>query len=65
MAAKKDADQRSFSEKAKEANSLGEEVGKIMNEALKKCNKKLKKHGYSVSVTLNFHDEKNKEEINN
>jgi hypothetical protein len=43
-------------EKAKIANLLGEEVGKILDKALKKCNKMLKKYGYSVSVTLNFHE---------
>lgn len=45
-----------MSEKAKIATFLGEEVGKIINKALVKCNKMLKKYGYSVSVTLNFHE---------
>jgi len=43
-------------EKAKIANALGEEVGKTLNKALTKCNKMLKKYGYSVTVTLNFHE---------
>lgn len=53
---KVDMKQLPMSEKAKIANLLGEEVGKIINKALTKCNKMLKKYGYSVSVTLNFHE---------
>ena len=45
-----------MSEKAKLATSLGEEVGKIVDRALVKCNKMLNKYGYKVSVTLNFHE---------
>lgn len=51
----------SMSEKAKIATFLGEEVGKILNAALQKCNKTLKKYGYSVSVTLNFHELEDKD----
>ena len=43
---------------------LGEKVGKVLNEAVIECNEMLKKHGYAVSVTLNFHsinEENNKE----
>lgn len=43
-------------EKAKLATVLGDEVGKILNRALTKCNKMLKRYRYSVSLTLNFHD---------
>jgi hypothetical protein len=43
-------------EKNKMADSLGEEVGKVLNKALLECNEILKKYGYSVSVTLNFHE---------
>lgn len=50
-----------MSEKAKLATMLGEEVGKIVDRALVKCNKMLKKYGYKVSVTLNFHDLEDKE----
>lgn len=46
----------SVSEKAKLATALGEDVGKILNQALTECNDMLKKYGYSVSVTMNFHD---------
>ena len=46
----------SMSEKAKLATTLGDECGKILNRALTKCNKMLKKYGYSVSMTLNFHE---------
>lgn len=45
-----------MSEKAKLATALGDEVGKILNRALNKCNKMLKKYGYAVSVTMNFHE---------
>jgi hypothetical protein len=51
-----DMKQLPMSEKAKLATMLGEEVGKVLNRALSKCNKILKKYGYSVSVTLNFHE---------
>lgn len=44
------------SQKAKLATLLGEQVGKVMNRALIKCNKLLKKYGYSVSVDLKFHE---------
>ena len=44
------------SERAKLATVMGEEVGSILNRALKRCNKYLKKYGYSVSITLNFHE---------
>lgn len=45
-----------ISERMRLASSLGEEVGKTLNKALEKCNKKLKKYGYSVSIVLNFHE---------
>lgn len=43
-------------EKAKIANMLGDQVGKILNRAVIKCNKILKQYGYSVSVSMNFHE---------
>lgn len=46
----------SMSEKAKIATMLGEQVGKVLDRALAKCNKMLKKYGYKVSLTLNFHE---------
>lgn len=51
-----------ISEKAKLATALGDECGKILNRALAKCNKILKKYGYSVSVSLNFHELDNENE---
>jgi hypothetical protein len=45
-----------MSEKAKLATMLGEQVGKVLDKALVKCNKMLKKYGYTVSLTLNFHE---------
>jgi len=51
------------SERAKVATMLGEQVGKVIDRALTKCNKMLKKYGYSVSVTLNFHELDNEQDI--
>ena len=58
MAKKKwvDLDSLPVSEKIKVATELGEEAGRIMEEALKKANNKLKKYGYSMSVELKFHE---------
>ena len=53
-----------MSEKAKLATTLGDECGKILNRALNRCNKMLKKFGYSVSMTLNFHELNNDNDIN-
>lgn len=51
-------------DKVAAATLLGEEVGKILNKSLNKCNKLLNKYGYGVSLTLNFHELENKETTN-
>jgi hypothetical protein len=45
-----------MSERARLADTIGEQVGKVLNRAVIKCNKMLKKYGYMVSVTLDFHE---------
>lgn len=55
-----------MSEKANMATAMGDEVGKIINNALKKANKLLKKAGYAVTIdNLNFHeiDDKDNKDI--
>ena len=49
-------DSLSIGKKMQTATAIGEVVGKIMESANKRANKFLKKYGYSVSVTLNFHE---------
>lgn len=44
-----------MSQKLQAANLIGENVGKIMENAVKRANKFLKKYGYKVSVSMNFH----------
>lgn len=38
------------------ADMLGEKIGKLMNNVLKKANNLLKPHGLMVEITLNFRD---------
>ena len=56
MEAQKNITEMSVSEKARFASSMGEQVGKTINSALKRCNKILNKYGYSLTVTMNFHE---------
>lgn len=52
----------SISKKMQAADLIGQNVGKIMDAAVKKANKFLKKYGYRVSVTMNFHEIEKSEE---
>lgn len=46
----------SISARLRAAEEIGSIVGKTIQKAVEKCNKLLKKYGYSVSVTLQFHE---------
>lgn len=46
----------SVSKKIKAAEDIGNIVGRTVAKAVDKANKFLKKYGYKVSVTLNFHE---------
>lgn len=47
---------KSTAKKTKSMEDVGAEVAKIMNSAVLKANKVLKKYGYFVSVEANFHN---------
>lgn len=49
-------DNLSISKRMRAAEDIGDIVGRTINAAVQKANKFLKKYGYMVSVTLNFHE---------
>lgn len=53
---KEELDSLGVSKRMQAADLIGQNVGKIMNSAVKRANKFLKKYGMQVSVTMNFHE---------
>lgn len=51
----KDFVQLPYGDKIRAAELIGEEVGVIFNNALKRANRFLKKYGFQVSIELKFH----------
>lgn len=52
----------SISKRMRAAEDIGDIVGRTVDKAVQKANKFLKKYGYMVSVTLNFHEIKKDQE---
>lgn len=46
----------SISKRMRFADGLGEQVGKILNAAVRRANKVLAVHGFSVSIEMKFHE---------
>ena len=44
-----------ISQRAKAAEAIGDIVGRIIQRSVNRANKLLKKYGFAVTATLNFH----------
>ena len=52
---KKELESLPISQKAKAAEAIGDIVGRIIQRSVNRANKLLKKYGFFVTITLNFH----------